>query len=413
MIFTHDFWQEIMIALRRNRLRTLLTGFAIAWGIFMLILLMSAGNGFMNGMLSNFESRSTNIYTLYGGHTSKPYRGQNKERSISFTDADIRLLSSGFPHVCDVTPELSVSGQAVFGNKARQTTLNGVTPIYKDMSWVKMIEGRFINENDVKHAEKVIVIDDGTKNDLFRDQETAIGQYLFVNDIAYKVIGVAKGFRQSGSRAFTAYTTLKHLTRQEKYWKLSFSTEGLMTEAKNKDFENFLRRQLAGLHEYAPDDDNAVWINSTAMNFIEVNRIFATIKLFIWLIGIAMLVSGIVGVSNIMRITVKERTNEIGIRKALGAKSSSILSSIVMEALLITTLFGYIGMMAGISVSALANSLLGQYEVHETNLFMNPSVDMRVVALATLVLIVSGIMAGFFPARKAVKVKPIEAMTYR
>ncbi len=413
MIFTRDFWQEIMIALHRNRLRTLLTGFAIAWGIFMLILLMSAGNGFMNGMLSNFESRSTNIYTLYGGSTSKPYHGHKKGRSIHFSDADIRLLSSGFPHVCNVTPELSASGQAVFGSQSRQTTLIGVTPIYKDMSWVKLLEGRFINENDVKRAEKVIVIDDALRKDLFRELETPIGQYLFVNDIAYKVIGVAKSFRQSGNRAFTAYTTLKRLTRQENYWKLSFSTEGLVTKAQNKDFEKLLLRQLGSLHDFAHDDDHAVWINSTAMDFMEVNRIFSSIKLFIWLIGIAMLVSGIVGVSNIMRITVKERTNEIGIRKALGAKSSSILSSIVMEALLITTLFGYIGMMAGIGISALANSMLGKYEVEGTNLFMNPSVDMRVVALATLVLIVSGITAGFFPARKAVKVKPIEAINYR
>ena len=202
------------------------------------------------------------------------------------------------------------------------------------------------------------------------------------------------------------------------YYQLTFTTRGLDTKEENEAFQKKLKTKLAALHEFSPEDKRAVWIDSQMVNALETNKIFNTINIFIWVIGIAMLISGVVGVSNIMRITVKERTNEIGIRKALGAKPRSILLSIVMESLVITTIFGYIGMFLGMGVMEIVNMVMESSGAGTNNemgmsVFVNPTVDVRIVVSATLVLIISGVAAGFSPAWKSVKVKPIEAMNYR
>ena len=195
---------------------------------------------------------------------------------------------------------------------------------------------------------------------------------------------------------------------------LNFTTYDLDTKEANEEFQTYLRNQLASLHEFDPEDESSIWINSTMLNYLETNRIMNTLQLFIWIIGIAMLVSGIVGVSNIMRITVKERTNEIGIRKAIGAKSRSILASIVVESMIITTLFGYIGMWLGMVVAEVSGNIISRVqEGNAVTINIVPSIDIRIVLLATALLIVCGVLAGFFPARNAVKIKPIEAMNYR
>ena len=410
-----DFWQEIFMALRRNKLRTFLTGLAISWGIFILIVLLAAGNGLMDAVGDEFSSRSTNTYTIYGGFTSKPYKGHNSNRWIPFTDKDIRLLENNFPHVDQVSPRITKGGNAVYGDQLSPVTINGVRPVYAKSNNVKMTAGRFINELDEKNNEKNMVIDEALKERLFEEGEDPIGTIVFVGNIAYKVVGVWEGEpHDNGGNGFVPFSTLKKITNQSEYYMLNFTTYDLDTKEANEEFEVFLRKQLANLHEFDPNDDSAIYISSTMLQYMETNKIMHTLEVFIWIIGIAMLISGIVGVSNIMRITVKERTNEIGIRKAIGAKSRSILASIVVESMIITTLFGYIGMWLGMVVADISGNIISKaQEGNMVTINIVPSIDISIVLMATALLIVCGVLAGFFPARNAVKIKPIEAMNYR
>ena len=419
-MFSRDFWSEIFMALRRNKLRTILTGFAISWGIFMLIILLSAGNGLKNGVNQNFADRINNTYTIWASSTELPYKGHKAGRFIMFNNKDIQLLESLY-QVEEVSPVLSKGGTLVFGEKSRSINMEGVKPIYKNIEGVKVVEGRFINENDMKNKLKVVVIDKNSNDEFLRTtgETSMIGKTVYINDLSFLVIGVAKsmGFGEMG-QCYAPYSTLKAIYNLNEYYQLTFTTKGLNTKEDNETFKVELKKKLAAVHEFSPDDKRGVWIDSQMLNSLETMRIFSTINIFIWVIGIAMLISGVVGVSNIMRITVKERTNEIGIRKALGAKPRSILLSIVMESLVITTIFGYIGMVCGVGVMEVVNMIMessgaGTNAEMGMSMFVNPTVDISIVVSATLVLIISGVAAGFAPAWNSVKVKPIEAMNYR
>lgn len=419
-MFNKDFWSEIFMALRRNKLRTILTGFAISWGIFMLIVLLSAGNGLKNGVTGNFADRIKNTYTIWSSSTELPYKGHKAGRFIVLNNKDIQFLESLY-EVEEVSPVLSKGGTLIFGEKSRSVSLEGVKPIYKNIQGIKIVEGRFINENDMKNKLKVVVIDKTTNEELLRTtgEPSMIGKIVYINNLGFKVVGVSKGmaFGEMG-QCYAPYSTLQAIYNVNEYYQLTFTTKGLNTKEDNETFKTELKRKIAAIHDFSPDDNRGVWIDSEMINSLETLRIFNTINIFIWVIGIAMLISGVVGVSNIMRITVKERTNEIGIRKALGAKPRSILLSIVMESLVITTIFGYIGMISGVGVMEIVNMIMessgaGTNAEVEMSMFVNPTVDINIVLMATLVLIVSGVAAGFAPAWNSVKVKPIEAMNYR
>ena len=410
-----DFWREIFMALGRNKLRTFLTGFSISWGIFILIVLLAAGNGLMNGISDEFSDQRTNVYMIYGGETSKPFKGHGTNRSIMFNDKDIRFLETSVKNVGQVSPRIYQNGFATFNDKSSNVFVSGVRPVFQGINNVKMLEGRFINELDEKNSEKFIVIDESLRDKLFDDGVSPLGQFIIFNSMAFSVVGVceAEG-RSDGGEGYVPFSTLKTITRQNRYWMLNFTVEGLETKEDNEAFTTYLRTQLAHLHEFDPDDTAAVYIRSRQEEYLQTMKILRTFELFIWIIGFAMLISGIVGVSNIMRITVKERTNEIGIRKALGAKSRSILASIVTESMLITTIFGYIGMWLGMVMAEVSGGILEKVqEGKEISLNIVPSIDIRIVLMATALLIVCGVLAGFFPARNAVKIKPIEAMNYR
>ena len=410
-----DFWREIFMALGRNKLRTFLTGFSISWGIFILIVLLAAGNGLMNGISDEFSDQRTNVYMIYGGETSKPFKGHGTNRSIMFNDKDIRFLETSVKNVGQVSPRIYQNGFATFNDKSSNVFVSGVRPVFQGINNVKMLEGRFINELDEKNSEKFIVIDESLRDKLFDDGVSPLGQFIIFNSMAFSVVGVceAEG-RSDGGEGYVPFSTLKTITRQNRYWMLNFTVKGLETKEDNEAFTTYLRTQLAHLHEFDPDDTAAVYIRSRQEEYLQTMKILRTFELFIWIIGFAMLISGIVGVSNIMRITVKERTNEIGIRKALGAKSRSILASIVTESMLITTIFGYIGMWLGMVMAEVSGGILEKVqEGKEISLNIVPSIDIRIVLMATALLIVCGVLAGFFPARNAVKIKPIEAMNYR
>ena len=409
-----DFWREIFMALGRNKLRTFLTGFAISWGIFILIILLAAGNGIMNGISAQFSNKSKNTYKIYGGETSIPFKGHGTNRSIWFNDKDIRFLETEVKEVSQVSPRIYFNGFANVGDKSSSVYLTGTRPVFKEINNVEMLEGRFLIERDEANSEKFIVIDKSMRDKFFDADTSPLGQLVFVNGVAYRIIGVCNVEGRSEGSGYVPFSTMKALTRQSRYWMLHFTVDGLKTKEDNDAFAKYLRTQLGRLHEFDPDDYSAVYIHSTQEEYRQTMKILHTLELFIWIIGFAMLISGIVGVSNIMRITVKERTNEIGIRKALGAKSRSILASIVTESMIITTIFGYIGMWLGMVAAEVGGSILEKVqEGKQISLNIVPSIDIRIVLMATALLIVCGVLAGFFPARNAVKIKPIEAMNYR
>ncbi|MCQ2318824.1 MAG: ABC transporter permease [Bacteroidales bacterium] len=434
-----DFWSEIFMALRRNKLRTVLTGFAISWGIFMLIILLSVGNGLKNGVSSNFADRARNTYTIWSSSTELPYKGHKANRWIPLTDKDIEYLENHLYHVDEVSPVFTKGGTLIFSDKSKSVQIDGVRPIFKNIQGIKIVEGRFINDNDMKIKEKVVVIDKNTadeirnkirqpeekktnKRHLKSPEETVpvLGEFVSINGINYVIVGVFESDMMWGGtgQCYAPFSTLQQIYNvNNEYYKLSFTTFGLDTKEDNESFRKELKRNMALLHEFSPDDQRGVWIDSQMLNALETNKIFNTINIFIWVIGIAMLISGVVGVTNIMRITVKERTSEIGIRKALGAKPRSILMSIVMEALIITTVFGYAGMFVGMGLMEVINKIMEAVNAgkgaNEAAVFLDLSVDVKIVFMATLVLIVSGVVAGIAPAWKAVNVKPVEAMSNR
>lgn len=413
-----DIWQEIYGTIKRNKLRTFLTGFAVAWGIFMLIVLLGAGNGLIHAFDSSSSEMAMNSIKIFPGWTGKPYAGMQQGRRVQLDNEDFRLTGWSFPeNVISVGATVRQNNVNVsYGKEYVSISLYGVYPNYTEVEAVKSVGGRFINEVDINERRKVIILHKKTAEILFKDAEKAIGKFVNAGGVAYHVTGL---FADQGDRdareAYIPFSTLQLIyNKGDKLNNITFTTRGLDTEEINKTFEQEYRKVLGAHHRFDPTDDSAIWIWNRFTNYLQQQTAMSILRTAIWIIGIFTLLSGIVGVSNIMLITVKERTREFGIRKALGAKPSSILWLIIIESITITTLFGYIGMVAGIGATEYMNVMAGNQTMNTgvwtETVFLNPTVDIRVAIQATLTLIVAGTLAGFFPARKAVSIRPIEAL---
>ena len=402
---------EIWATTRRNKLRTALTGFAVAWGIFMLIFLLGAGNGLINANTQNMDAFLANSMMVGGGSTSKEYKGL-KEKDIAETKDEFAQ------NIESVGAEVE-AGQQTFaqGDNYVSAQLVGVYPNEITINKKEMLYGRFINQPDLDQQRKVVVLSESQAKELLPGKiATLVGQNIKMDNFAFMVAGIYKDDRsEMNNRAFAPFTTVRTIyNKGDKTDNIIFSFKGLNTQAENEAFEKMYRSRINNNHYAAPDDENAVWIwNRFTMN-LQMSQGVSIIRTALWIIGIFTLLSGIVGVSNIMLITVKERTREFGIRKAIGATPWSILRLIIIESIIITTIFGYIGMLCGIGANLYMDATMGHEVVDagifKQSMFLNPTVGFDVCIEATLLIVIAGTIAGLIPARKAAKIRPIEAL---
>jgi putative ABC transport system permease protein len=422
-MFDFDNFREIGSTMKKNKLRTFLTGFSVAWGIFMLIFLLAAGNGLRNGIAYNFTKWSVNMVDLWPRYTTKAYNGLPVDRRIRFTREDVDALKRNLPEIDLISPVNYRNDTLAFGHEYLTGSVWAVYPSFASIQYRVILpgNGRFINDIDLKERRKVIVLSPQMAKVLFRDSVKPLGQYVKIGNLMFQVIGIYKDDNTNDTPpAFIPFSTGEMLFDGGYYIaEIYFTVHGIDTEADSETFEQRVRAHLARRHRFDPEDLNAIGMYNMGNEFRMWQGMNNGIAMFIWIIGIGTLMAGIVGVSNIMLISVRERTREFGIRKAVGARPSSILNLVITESILVTAAFGYIGMVSGIGLTELINFFMemasaggdgGGNPGENTTIFLNPTVDLGISMSATGVLIVAGVIAGYFPARKAVKISAIEAM---
>jgi len=415
-MFDVDVWQEIFSTIKKNKLRTFLTGFSVAWGIFMLMILLGSGNGLQNGVKEQFNDNSVNIMWLWTGRTSIPYHGLKEGREIKFKNDDYTFLKEKEPDLLEVSSRFYLPGSIIYTYKNEYGSFetSSCHPALKEMEKVNIVEGRFINDLDMADFRKVIVIGDNVKKALFKDEDP-MGKYIKLNNVPFKVVGLAYDKKRQNERtAYIPVTTAQRIFNgADTVHSFAVTTKMVKTVEEAEAITENVRQQMALRHNFDPKDKRAMGSFNMLAEYIRTMKIFQAIKIFVWIIGIGTLIAGIVGVSNIMLILVKERTREIGIRKALGASPRSVIGLILLESTLITTVAGYTGLVIGVGIMEGINYAIDQMLATgggDGMFFRNPTVDFTTALVSTLILIISGALAGYLPARKAANVKPIEAL---
>ena len=412
--------QEILDSLKRNRMRTALTGFSVAWGIFMLIVLLGAGNGLIHAFEANSGDNALNVVTVYPGVTTKAYNGYSDQRAINLDNRDVEATENNFDdYILSAGALLQQYGITLsYGAEYVSTALTGIHPNYAEINGLKIKEGRFINDIDLAERRKSVVLHQNTADILFGSSHTSpVGKFVNAGGVAYQVVGVYgdRGDNQSNLPYIPLSTLQLIYHRGKDLSQIVATTQGIESEETAEQFEKEYRKVLAGIHDFDPADQSAVYISNRFTQYLQVLSTMNVLRTGLWVIGLLVLLSGVVGVSNIMLITVKERTREFGIRKALGAKPRSIYKLIIAESIVITALFGYIGLFGGIAATEWMDATFGgmALDVGEGiagEVFRDPTVDISIALQATLTLIIAGLIAGLIPARKAANVRPIEAL---
>lgn len=418
-MFDVDIWQEIFSTIRKNKLRTFLTGFSVAWGIFMLMVLLGSGNGLSNGVKEQFAQNAVNVMWMWTGETSIPYNGLKEGRAIKFDNRDYDFLTTKEEDIEKVSSRYYLPNDILYayGKEYGSFETSTCYPALKDMENISIQTGRFINEMDIREFRKVVVIGDEIRKALFKDEDP-IGKYVKIGGVPFNVIGVSKDKkRQENNRqAYMPFTTAQRIfSGGDRVHMFTVTSKMVQTAEEADTITEKIRTDMALRHNFDPKDKRAMGSFNMQTEYIRTMKIFQAINLFVWIIGIGTLIAGIVGVSNIMLILVKERTREIGIRKAIGATPLSVIGLVLLESILITTVAGYIGLVMGVGLMELVNMVLEQAASASTAsadnvFFLNPTVDFKTAVSATLILIFSGALAGYLPARKAANVTPIEAL---
>lgn len=413
-----DTLQEIWGAIKRNKMRTIATGFAVASGIFLMIILQGASNGIIHTLEKNSGGLAFDAIQVWGGQTSIPHEGLKEGRSVKLDERDIAMANESFADkVVSTTAEVSQSGLiASVGENYMSVSLSGIYPEYADIEDLKITQGRFINKIDMDEKRKVVVMSEDNAKNFFKDKASPINRNIKIGSTHYKVVGIYESNSMfTDNNMYSPYTTVQTIYGKGRTINsLTLKTVGLSTEEESELFEEEFRHGMSSTHNFSPDDKSAVWIRNSASQSAQINMASSILSTSFWILGLLTLISGVVGVSNIMLIAVKERTHEFGIRKALGAKPWNIIRMIILESLIITAIFGYIGMLAGIGFCEYMNATVGNQTldigIFQQQVFIDPTVDISTCVRATCIIIIAGALAGFFPARNAAKVKPIEAL---
>ena len=411
-MFNIDLWQEIYGTVRRNKLRTFLTALAVAWGIFMLVVLLAAGKGLRNGIEYQFRDDAVNSIWIWPGKTSVAWGGNPIGRQIQLTNDDFEAIKR-LPGVEHITGRVYLwdEGTVRRGDKRSAFDIRSVHPAHRFLEKTLITRGRYIDDIDIQQRRKVAVIGDEVRDFLFKKGEDPIAHWITIAGLEYQVVGVFQDDGGQGERrkifipistAQMAYGGAQGGSNRVNQIMLTVGKADLET---SQQLEARILKLLAEKHRFSPEDKRALRINNNLEEYGEVSMIFTILELFVWVVGFLTIMAGIVGVSNIMLIAVRERTREIGIRKSFGATPGSILRMITLEALVLTAVSGYLGLAAGIGLIELVTSFLPEIEF-----FRDPQVDMRIAIMATLLLVVSGTLAGFFPAWRAARINPIEAL---
>lgn len=398
--------------MQKNKLRTFLTAFGVFWGIFMLVLLLGAGKGLENGVYNRFGAGAKNSIYVWTGKTALAHKGMSPGREIKLTNQDIASVHRDVDNVQILSPRNRVFGEYTINYKTQNGSYQvfGAEPGFLKINGEIPFKGRLLNEIDEREKRKVVVIGDQVSKVLFGEADP-VGEYVNIKGIHFKVVGTFKMRGNNSSRreerAYIPFSTLQAAFNQPNQVQMM----ALVAEpgVSAKDMEGRLRNLLAERHKFSTEDKMAIGVENTEAEFLKVMGLFNGIRIFVWIVGIGTLIAGIVGVSNIMLIIVKERTREIGVRKALGATPFSIVSLILQESVVITAFSGYLGLLAGTGVLAGLEYLM-ESSGAEAPFFANPEVDPGVALASTVVLVVSGALAGLMPALKAARIKPIEAL---
>ena len=385
----------------------------------MLIFLLGAGNGLINAQLQQSTRFLANSMRVFPGETSKAYKGLKEGRSITLNDKDILISNKTYgQYVDDVGGRLEQYNVNInYGdNYVTSQSLVGVAPTHPKIDKTELIAGRFINEIDMKDQRKNVVLSRSQAKELSKDYRSLVGKNVKISNLNFQVVGIYKDDEsRNNTEAFIAYSTIKTIyAKGDDAGSLEFTIKNLKTQEDNKQFEKNYRASINNNHQAAPDDERTIWLWNRYMDNIQMNQGIAIMQTALWIVGLFTLLSGIVGVSNIMLITVKERTREFGVRKAIGAKPWSILKLIITESIIITSFFGYIGMVCGVAANEIMDATIGHTTVDtglfKAAMFVNPTVGIGTCIGATITIVIAGTIAGVIPAIKAARIRPIEAL---
>ncbi len=405
-----DLINEILATLRHNKLRTALTGFAVSWGIFLLIVLLSVSRGLVNGMEDMFGQRDTETVSIRGGYAQKAFKGLKENRRVRLRDKDLSIVASQNGNVAsEVVASISNDSAQISTTKDYLTDgYRGVYPSELRNSGLTMEKGRFINQSDINSRRRVVVINAESAETLFRKADP-IGQNVKICDLSFTVVGT---YKQEWRRdSYIPYTTARAMSGGSDYVNnITVKLKDVTTLEDSENAEKGFRSTLGRQHTFASDDDGALWIWNRFSDYITTSTAMGALGMAVWIIGLLTMLSGIVGVSNIMFVSVRERTHEIGVRRAIGAKPRSILRQIILESVAITTLFGYVGIVLGVLAAQGIAALTAGGGGDGPQILKDPTVDLAIAFQVTLVLIIAGALAGLFPAMKSLKIKPVEAL---
>ena len=417
-MFDFDGFNEIWQTITRNKTRSLLTAFGVFWGIFLLVVLSSTGNGFENGLMKQVEGVTPNTGFFFVNQTSEPYKGYQKGRAWTMQLADIEAIKETFPCITAISPEASLwsseDKNVVYSSRSGSFSVKGVMPEYNDIQRSKILKGRYINDTDIAANRKVCLLGKKVYETMFEKGEDPLGKMVKVNGIYFQVVGVIRSYTENVNINGTIDESviLPFTTMQQVYAlgdKIYFFAMVADDDIPISDIEEDIKQFIKQRHDIAPTDNDAFNSFNLSEIFKAFKGLFFGIHILIWIVGLGTLMSGIIGVSNIMLVTVKERTREIGVRRALGAKPKNIISQVLSESLLLTTLAGLVGLCIGVGIMAIVAMITSNMPSDDA-MFQDPNIGFGAAVAATVIVIISGLLAGVLPAWRAIQIKAIDAI---